>query len=120
MKLEWYCGMYKTPTSLIEEPDECSASGDLEVSPQDWANKDVHTHCPECGSLLHQSNDHFTLTEEARKFLTNQSFTNHSPSLSHSHKRCERCGLYVMIEHDERKCAVCRKEEKILKEGSNE
>ena len=36
MKMSFYCGHYKKFESLVDEPDECQASGTIEVDDDDW------------------------------------------------------------------------------------
>ena len=59
MKLSFYCGHYKKVISLIDEPDECTESGKIEVNESDWKAGNVMINCPECGAELFQEMDHF-------------------------------------------------------------
>ncbi len=59
MKVHFYCGCYTKWTSLIDEPPDCEAEGEIEVDEDDWQGGRVCIDCPMCGAELHQSMDHF-------------------------------------------------------------
>jgi hypothetical protein len=62
MKLDFYCGCYKQWVGFFSEPTECEAEGTIEVDNEDWEENFVCMKCPECGAMLHQSDDHFTIS----------------------------------------------------------
>lgn len=61
MRLNYYCGCYKGAISLIDEPEECEAEGEIEVEVRDWLEGIVTFTCLECGAILTQEMDHFNL-----------------------------------------------------------
>lgn len=63
MLVSWYCGCYTGPSKLhgdVFEPDECSATGQLEVDEDVWNDGDVAIICSRCGNTLTQYMDHFS------------------------------------------------------------
>lgn len=59
IKLDFYCGCYKTPTGFFEEPVECTFSGTIEADSFEYQDGIVSMKCPCCGNELHQSMGHF-------------------------------------------------------------
>jgi hypothetical protein len=63
-----YCGCFTGPPrwhgTEVYEPDECCWEGIVDVSVLEWWENSVSIRCPACGAMLHQSDDHFELTDD--------------------------------------------------------
>lgn len=78
VKVKFYCGYYKGEPKWkasvfgpICEEDECTASDIIEVDIEEWLHDEVHIKCPECGSDLHQIDDHFELETKENNVFKN-------------------------------------------------
>lgn len=117
MKGTFYCGMnigepmWRYSGDWVYEPGECGTSGGIEINEEEWNEGLFSINCPDCGAMLIQDCDHFSIDPPDSK---DENMTNKEidcQCVASDAWRCDR------KRHDEVACGCpCHKHE-AFKEG---
>lgn len=94
IEVRFYCGCYKTATSLVDEPEECTEDGSVWLSKEQWDKGYAQIRCPSCRTFISQMADHFEPTGKTRIiYCDHQEKTHFEDWPDGELEVCDVCGM---------------------------